>query len=216
MSSDPSPLPNSTLRAGLGVGYSAELSALADALRSITARVHTRGRGSFSGIGAGVVWSGSGLVVTNAHVVPGARGQWPIVQLADGRSFEARLVARDGRRDLALLALEDSGRILSSARLGMSSELRPGTLVAALGHPLGVNDALALGIVHAGTRGDGWIRADLRLAPGNSGGPLATLDGAVVGINSMIVNGLGFAIPAHIIDRFVQRVVHFGDERVGA
>ncbi|HKO15657.1 MAG TPA: trypsin-like peptidase domain-containing protein [Gemmatimonadaceae bacterium] len=196
---------------------SAELAELADSLRPVTARVHTRGRGSFSGIGAGVVWSASGLVVTNAHVVPGARGRWPIVELADGRAFEARLVARDPRRDLALLALEESTGALQPARIGDARVLRVGQLVAAFGHPLGIHDALALGIVH-GVRGDDdpWLRADLRLAPGNSGGPLATLDGAVVGINSMIVNGLGIAIPSHLVQDFVRGEVDFADERVGA
>ena len=187
--------------------FGEELSALAGRLRQVTARVHARGRGRFSGVGAGVVWPGTGLVVTNAHVVEGVRGCWPIVDLADGRSFEARLAERDEDQDLALLVLESFERPFDAATLGDARTLRVGELLVAVGHPLGVASALSVGVVHA-TRGDDhWLRADIRLAPGNSGGPLATLDGAVVGINSMVVRGLGVAIPTHRVARFVAGAV---------
>ena len=189
----------------------AELEQLADRLRRVTARVHTRGRGTFSGVGAGIIWSTTGLVVTNAHVVAGRRGQWPVVQLADGRSFEARLAARDAERDLALLALEASSEPLEAARLGDSRMLRVGELLIAVGHPFGIPGSLSLGVVHALRGGDDpWLRADIRLAPGNSGGPLATLSGDVVGINSMVVRGLGVAIPTHLVQRFVAEATGAG------
>lgn len=188
------------------------LASLAARLQRVTARVHTRGRGRFSGVGAGVLWPGAeqGLVVTNAHVVMGARGRWPIVELADGRSFEARLAARDEEQDLALLALERTDPPLDAATLGDARAMRVGELVVALGHPLGIASALSVGVVHA-VRGDGWLRADIRLAPGNSGGPLATLDGAIVGINSMVVRGLGIAIPTQRVVDFVAAAVRERD-----
>jgi serine protease Do len=199
--------PNGFLAAAANA-YSGELSALARQLRGVTARVHARGHRGFSGVGSGVVWSrgenGGGLVVTNAHVVPGARGRWPIVELADDRAFEARLVARDPRGDLALLVLEDSGQELEAAKLGDARVLRTGELLVALGHPFGIPGAMSLGVVHAVPGETDWLRADIRLAPGNSGGPLATLDGAIVGVNSMIVGGLGVAIPTHVVERFVR------------
>jgi serine protease Do len=156
-------------------------------------------------VGAGIVWPGSGIVVTNAHVVDGRRGQWPIVELADGRSFEARLAARDAERDLALLALERTDQPIETATLGDSRTLRVGEIVVAVGHPLGVTGAMSFGVVHA-VRDDGWVRGDIRLAPGNSGGPLATLDGAIIGLNSMVVRGLGVAIAVHRVQAFVADV----------
>jgi len=197
--------------AAAGVGgqrFALELEALAVRLRRVTARVHTRGRGRFSGVGAGVIWSRDGLVVTNAHVAPGRRGQWPIVELFDGRSFEARLLARDAERDLALLALERSE--LEAATIGDARSLRVGEILVAVGHPFGLGGSLSVGVVHAVRRGDAedaWIRADIRLAPGNSGGPLATLEGSVIGINSMVVRGLGVAVSAHVVEQFVHGVM---------
>jgi serine protease Do len=94
------------------------------------------------------------------------------------------------------------------AAVGDARALRTGEIVVALGHPFGVPGALSLGIVHAVPNGDdSWLRADIRLAPGNSGGPLAALDGAVVGINCMIARGLGIAIPSHVAGRFVREAL---------
>ena len=94
------------------------------------------------------------------------------------------------------------------AALGGSSGLRPGEIIAALGHPFGIPGALSLGIVHTTTDdGDRWLLADIRLAPGNSGGPLATLDGTVIGINAMIVRRLGVAVPASAVRVFADQVL---------
>ena len=188
-------------------GMADALASLAQRLRRVTARVHTRGRGAFTGVGAGIVWPGSGLVVTNAHVVHGRRGEWPIVELADGRSFEARLAARDPDQDLALLALEHTDRPIESATLGDARSVRVGEIVVAVGHPLGIANAMSFGVVHA-VRDDGWVRGDIRLAPGNSGGPLATLDGSIIGVNSMVVRGLGVAIAVHRVQAFVADALH--------
>jgi serine protease Do len=89
-----------------------------------------------------------------------------------------------------------------------------GELVIALGHPLGVANAAALGVVHRAPTGApgpaGWLHADIRLAPGNSGGPLADAAGRVAGINAMIAGGLGIAVPTHVIEQFVHEVLAGG------
>jgi serine protease Do len=182
-----------------------DLGVVADSLREITVGVRAGGdrRG---GEGAGVIWHPEGLIVTNAHCV---RHRRLSVRTADGRSFDADVIAHDGRLDLALL---DAPSLRGRAPLlGDVESLRAGELLLALGHPLGVPGALALGILHAVARdprsgGVRWVCADVRLAPGNSGGPLADAAGRVVGINTMIAGGLGLAIPTPVVQRFVARV----------
>lgn len=189
-----------TLEALIGGGrLDGELAGVAEALRAATVQVRS-GRGSG---GAGVVWSADGTIVTNAHVL---RGDGARVVLADGRELRARVVAKDEGRDLARLEVDAAG--LSAAEVGDAGVLRPGEVVMALGNPLGWVGALAFGVVHEVPRsprtGDPrWIRADIRLAPGNSGGPLANARGRVVGINTMIVGGLGVAIPVSTVARFL-------------
>jgi serine protease Do len=131
------------------------------------------------------------------------------VRAADGRLVEATVIAHDGRLDLALLEAPDlRGHV---PELGDVESLRTGELLLAFGHPLGVRGALSLGVLHALARdprsgGARWICADIRLAPGNSGGPLADAAGRVVGINTMVIGGLGLAIPTPVVQRFVARV----------
>lgn len=186
---------------GLGMPLEQELGAIAERLRQVTVQVRTGGRGS----GAGVVWRRGGLIITNAHVAAGPGAE---IVLPDGRVVRARLLARDPRRDLA--ALRPAGSHLAPALRADARGLRPGELVVALGHPLGVAYATALGVVHrapgSGRGPAGWLHADIRLAPGNSGGPLADASGRIVGINAMIVGGLGIAVPTHIVDRFVRDI----------
>ena len=186
-----------------------ELQVLADRLRRITVRVATTGA-RFDGVGAGIIWptGGRSIVITNAHVVPRRRGDQLLVEDHAGRRAGAEVVARDADRDLAVLALDAlPGEWPAPAIIGDARALRAGEILVALGHPFGVGGALSFGIVHAAPTGDdGWVRADVRLAPGNSGGPLATLDGAVVGINCMIARGLAIAVPAHVADRFAAEV----------
>ena len=175
-----------------------DFAALADDLRRITVEL-TNGD-EFAG--SGVVWA-PGWVVTNAHV---ARQSCVMLRLADGRRPEGRLVARDRDADLALLGVPALD--LRPAALAGSDALRVGSLIVAVGHPLGVRGALTAGIIHAigplVRGGRTWIQGDLRLAPGNSGGPLADARGRVVGLNTMIVGGLGYAIPSGVIARFLQ------------
>jgi serine protease Do len=185
------------LSALAGLDRSIEL--VARRLRDVTVQV-LAGRAS---LGAGVIWQ-RGLVVTNAHV---ARTAELRVALPDGRLVAARLVARDPSRDLAALALAPAAPVAAPvpAEPGDASRLRAGALVLAVGHPLGVTGALALGVLHAAARSaDDWITADIRLAPGNSGGPLADAAGRIIGINSMIVGGLGVAVPTAAVARFLE------------
>jgi serine protease Do len=151
--------------------------------------------------GSGVIWETSAnksVIITNAHVVKDQRTR---VTLRDGRTSEGRVTRLDARRDLSALTIEMGG--LPVATIGDSDTLRIGELVFAVGNPLGLVGALAIGIVHA--TGKQWIGADVRLAPGNSGGMLADAEGRVVGINSMIANNLAFAIPSNAVKRFLAR-----------
>jgi serine protease Do len=131
-----------------------------------------------------------------------------LVVLPGGRRLPAALVAWDRHLDLAALRIE--ARDLPAATVGDPDRLRPGELVLAVGHPFGVPGAVVTGIVHAAPargRPDGrrWIQADLRLAPGNSGGPLADASGRVIGVNTMIAGGLALAVPSHVVQAFVMR-----------
>jgi serine protease Do len=175
---------------------------IAESLRRSTVQVFTEaGRGA----GSGVVWNSAGLILTNAHVARAA-SQAEIL-LWDGRRVPAQVTARDPRRDLA--ALRISADDVNPAALGDSSALRPGELVIAVGSPFGFAGAVSTGVVHsvgalAGMGRQDWIRADVQLAPGNSGGPLANAQGQVIGINTAIVNGLGVAVPANAVAAFVK------------
>lgn len=183
--------------------FSSSASGLAQLLRRSVVEVCC----SETTSGTGVVWGGAGLVVTNAHCAP--RGV-PLEVDAEGKWHGARLIAYHPRHDLALLAAPSvSGPLLD---LRDAESLRAGELVFAHGHPLGMRDALAMGVLHgvardASTGEARWIVADVRLAPGNSGGPLVDADGRLIGINSMVVNGLGVAIPATLVQRFVDRAL---------
>jgi serine protease Do len=178
---------------------------VSEKLRRSTVQVCTESREA-RGVGSGVIWTTEGTVITNAHV---AGGEVARVQLWDGRSMLANVAARDGRRDLALLKLRATG--LTSVAWRDSTSLRPGELVVAVGNPLGSVGALTTGVVHAAgsVRGLGrrrWVQAAIRLAPGNSGGPLADAEGRVVGINTMVVEGgLALAIPSDTVADFLKR-----------
>ena len=178
-----------------------ELEMIAEHLRHLTVQVQGRRPGG----GSGVIWRSTGVIITNAHVV---RAPSATVTLADGRTFEATVTARDPQRDLAVLTLPASD--LPSAPIGDSSALRVGELAFAVGHPLGIVGALTVGIIHAlgpadGGYGQGWIQADIHLAPGNSGGPLADAQGRIIGINSMVAGGLAFAVPSNAVERFLNK-----------
>ncbi|HXW57338.1 MAG TPA: trypsin-like peptidase domain-containing protein [Candidatus Cybelea sp.] len=173
---------------------------IAERLRRSTVRV-TAGR---RGHGSGVIVRPEGVIVTNAHVAAFR----PIeVELWDGRHAQADLSMRDPIRDIALLRLPLAD--LPAAPLGDSGQLRVGELVIAVGNPLGFTGALTTGVVHAIGRLPAlgamkWIQADVQLAPGNSGGPLADARGRVVGINTMIAEGVGLAVPSNTVSRLLR------------
>src|SRR5215472_10424622 len=175
------------------------LSELAQRLRRSTVQV----RAGRSGAGSGIVWRKDGLIVTNAHVVHGRRLK---VDLPNGDSRDAELVAADPRRDLAALRVQAQG--LEAAQVGDSDRVRPGELAFAVGNPLGLVGAVTAGIVVAAGSSSSsrsrWIQADVRIAPGNSGGPLADARGRVIGVNSMIYGGLAIAVPSNAVERFLR------------
>jgi len=178
----------------------ANLADLAETLRRSTVKVR-EGR---HGIGSGVIWDSNGLIVTNSHVV---QNRTVSVETSDGRQFPAKVKARNPQRDLA--ALEVKATDLPQTTKGHSERLRVGELVFALGNPMGLTGAVATGVIHAlgpveGLEHQTWIQADVRLAPGNSGGPLADARGRVIGVNSMIARGLGLAVPVDSIERFLR------------
>ena len=176
---------------------------IAEQLRRSTVLVLPGERGN----GSGVIWSADGIIVTNAHV---ARASQMRVQLWDGREFDAALVSRDTRRDLAELRIKAAN--LPAATVADSSQVRPGELAIAVGNPLGFVGALTTGAIQAvGPLGgqlrrfgpEPWVQADVRLAPGNSGGPLADAHGRVIGINTMAAGRLALAVPSNAVTNFL-------------
>jgi serine protease Do len=180
---------------------------IAEKLRRSTVLVLPGERGN----GSGVIWSTDGVIITNAHV---ARASQMRIQLWDGREFDASLVSRDTRRDLAELRI--SATNLPAVTAADSAQVRPGELAIAIGNPLGFVGALTTGVIHAvgpmvgplggSLRGFGsqpWVQADVRLAPGNSGGPLADASGRVIGINTMVAGRLALAVPSNAVTHFL-------------
>lgn len=178
---------------------------MVEGARESVVQVVDGGRGS----GAGVIWAESGLVLTNDHVLPKGRRGGTRVALRDGRTFDAEVVKRSRALDLALLRLRDAGE-LPVAPVGDSGTLRVGELVYAIGHPWGNPGAVTAGIVGGlevpggSGRGRGravgarYVRSDVVLAPGNSGGPLLNARGEVVGINAMIFGRTALSIPSNV------------------
>ena len=177
---------------------------IVEALRRSTVEVLS-GSGHVRGSGSGVVLQDE-RVITNAHVI---RAEPLHVDSWEGKRLTATLLKIDHRRDLALL--KAPGLSEPAATFGDSDQLKPGTPVLAVGNPLGFSGAVSSGVVHHADAvgplgGRRWIQADVRLAPGNSGGPLADYRGEIVGINTMIIaGGLAFAIPSRAVQRFILR-----------
>jgi serine protease Do len=184
----------------LPLSLGADAEAVVERVRRSTVEIRTR-RARESG--SGIIWNSACTVVTNAHVV---RARALRVTLADGRQLDAEVIAHDPSRDLA--ALEVDRDDLPAADIGDSDALRPGEFVLAVGSPLGETGAAAAGVVRRravhGPHGRRWIEADVRLAPGNSGGPLADAMGRVVGVNTMIASGLALAVPSKAVTRFLS------------
>ena len=183
-----------------------DLAAVAERLRRSTVEI----RGAREGVGSGVIWHPSGVILTNAHV---AGTLELVVVLPDGSRLPARLVARDRQRDLAALIVPAGN--LPAVNFRHSKTLRVGELVFAVGNPWGITGAVAAGVIHRvgplqPLGNQQWVQSDVRLAPGNSGGPLADASGQVLGINSMIAAGLALAVPSDEVEHFLASSMNRG------
>jgi serine protease Do len=185
----------------LSISGSTGFAQIAELLRAVTVHVSVSTGRYGRGFGSGVVWSANGLVITNAHVAQGASA---LVEFQNGRRFPASVIGRDANHDLA--GLQIRGAVFSPPLVRDSATLRVGELVIAMGNPLGEIGAVSAGMVHSAGNGD-YLEADIRLAPGNSGGPLADSEGRIVGINTCIANGMGVAIGTRRIIPFVAQLM---------
>lgn len=179
-----------------------------------------------AGSGSGVIISRDGFILTNNHVIDDST--FVRVRLSTGRMFDARIIGRDARSDLALLKIDASG--LTPATFGDSTRLKPGEWVIAVGNPLGYDNTLSVGVVSNTGRtleaGNtillDTIQTDAAINQGNSGGALATSSGELIGINTAIASvgggsiGIGFAIPMHRARRVVEDFRQFGRARYGS
>lgn len=192
------------------------------------------------GIGSAIIWEvgqpdekgeAEATIITNTHVVMAGHSERVTLRLSDGRQIEAQLLALDPEHDLAALRARATG--LRAARIGDSAALRVGEFVMAIGNPFGIEAAVTTGVVAAQSpvdpdidlepaqqRDSAWagrrfarvelVQADIRLYPGNSGGPLLDARGRVIGVNAMVGGGLGFAIPSNTVRRFLDETGRTG------
>mgnify|MGYP003583944289 FL=1 len=166
------------------------------------------------GQGSGFIVSSDGVILTNAHVVHGAKEV--TVKLNDRREFRAKVLGADPKTDVAVLKIDASG--LPTVKLGQTSQLRVGDWVLAIGSPFGFENSVTAGVVSAKGRSlpdDSFVpflQTDVAISPGNSGGPLFNAQGEVVGINSQIYTrssgyqGVSFAIPIELATRVQQQI----------
>ena len=205
--------------------YSHAVTSVADSVGPAVLRVETRGAGGRpGGSGSGVTIAPDGLVLTNCHVVEGAKE----VRLrdAEGRVMEASLLGQDPDTDLALLRA-GSARDLPHAALGDSKTLRRGQLVVAIGNPLGFESTVTAGVISALGRSlrarngrliEDVIQTDAALNPGNSGGPLVSSRGQVIGINTAVIRGaqgICFAVASNTAQFVLSELIQYGRVRRG-
>lgn len=170
-------------------------------------------------LGSGVIVRSNGIIVTNAHVVKGA-DELKVV-LNDRREFEAKVVAQDEETDLAVLRIDTKGEIMPVLQVGANEEPEIGDIVLAIGNPFGVGQTVTSGIISALGRTNvsdisSAIQTDAAVNPGNSGGALVNLQGELIGVNTAIFsrsggsNGIGFAIPAELVERAIESALSEG------
>ena len=171
--------------------------------------------------GSGVIIDAErGLVVTNNHVI--AQAQLVVITLQDRRTFDAQVLGRDPRTDIALLKINADN--LTELTLGDSDELQVGDFVIAIGNPFGLGQTVTSGIVSALGRNqvgivntEDFIQTDASINPGNSGGALIDIEGNLVGINTAILSpsgassGIGFAIPSNMVDAITEQLIEYGN-----
>lgn len=181
---------------------------------------------SFQVLGAGVVINAEkGYVVTNSHVVENADKIQ--IRLSDGRKYDAKIIGRDPRSDIALVQLKDF-KNLTAIKLADSDQLRVGDYTVAIGNPYGLGETATSGIVSAlGRSGlnienyENFIQTDAAINRGNSGGALVNLNGELIGLNTAILApdggniGIGFAIPSNMVKSLVGQIVEFGEVKRG-
>ncbi|AIN18954.1 MULTISPECIES: serine endoprotease DegP [Yersinia] len=180
----------------------------------------------FRALGSGVIIDAAkGYVVTNNHVVDNATKI--NVKLSDGRSFDAKVIGKDPRTDIALLQLKDA-KNLTAIKIADSDQLRVGDYTVAIGNPYGLGETVTSGIVSAlGRSGlnvenyENFIQTDAAINRGNSGGALINLNGELIGINTAILApdggniGIGFAIPSNMVKNLTSQMVEFGQVKRG-
>jgi len=178
-----------------------ELAEIANRVQESVVMIYHQG-----GNGSGVIWRSDGQIITNSHV---ASGDQVDVVLADGRKFTGEVSARHPKHDLAIVQI--TAEDLPAIKVGDSSTVRPGQIAVAIGHPLGMRNAVTAGVIVAagqavtesGPRTGDLLQTDVTLLPGNSGGPLVDAAGEVIGINTMVAGQLSLAIPSQAAETFV-------------
>lgn len=175
-------------------------------------------------LGSGFVIDAGGTVITNNHVIDGADEIEVIFN--DGRRLKAELIGKDAKTDIAVLKVK-SDTPLPFVEFGDSSALRVGDWVMAIGNPFGLGGTVTLGIVSAMNRNinagpyDDFIQTDASINRGNSGGPLFSMDGKVVGVNTAIISpsggsiGIGFSVPSDTARNVIDQLIKFGETRRG-
>jgi len=176
-------------------------------------------------LGSGFIVDPKGIVVTNNHVIEEA--DQITVTLFNDRIFEAELLGRDPKTDIAVLKIDPGDEQLTAVTFGNSDEMRVGDWVLAIGNPFGLGGTVTAGIISARGRDigsgpyDDFIQTDASINRGNSGGPLFNLKGEVVGINTAIFSqtggsvGIGFAIASNLATNVVDQLAEFGRTRRG-